>query len=180
MPWNQACRPLLGLAIPHGGRENPLHSLGDTMPGRPRTPTAVLEAKGAFAKNPARGRARSGEPRSTGGLGDPPPYFMIQEPETGFRKAGILRELWREIGATAPWLDAANRGQVETLCRIRYAIRLGEGKLNVNAASQSKLENDLGITQSARSRCNVPSKPPERAVGDWQTLAEEGRRARPN
>ena len=127
-----------------------------------------------------RGRARSGEPKSTGGLGAPPPYFMIQEPEIGFRKAGILRELWYEIGNTAPWLDAANRGQVETLCRIRYAIRLGEGKLNVNAASQSKLENDLGITQSARSRCNVPSKPPERATGEWQTLAEEGRRERPN
>jgi hypothetical protein len=105
---------------------------------------------------------------------------MVEAPNYGFQKAGLLRKLWEEITATAPWLDAANRGQVESLCRIRYAIRFGEGKLNVNIASQSKIENDLGITQSARSRLNVPTKPPARATGEWQELAQEGRRARPN
>jgi hypothetical protein len=141
------------------------------MPGRPRTPTAVLEASGAFAKNPKRGRERAGEPESTGGIGDPPACFSV---------GGELWQLWNEISQTAPWLDAANRGSLESLCRIRYNIRHWVGKLNQNIASQSKLENDLGITQSARSRCNVPSKPPEQAGGEWQELADEGRRARPN
>jgi hypothetical protein len=141
------------------------------MPGRPRTPTAVLEASGAFAKNPKRGRDRHGEPKSTGGVGEPPAVFKAD---------GEYYELWKEISASAPWLDAANRGGLEALCRVRYNIRHAIGKFNANVASQSKLENDLGITQASRSRCNVPSKPPERAGGEWQDLAEEGRRARPN
>lgn len=141
------------------------------MPGRPRTPTAVLEAKGAFAKNPARGRAREGEPKVEQKIGPPPEHFP----------PGSERHCyWLEYVETCHWLDRANRGMLETLCNVRYNLRHSIGKFNANVASQSKLESDLGITQAARGRCNVPSKPPERAVGDWQDIAQEGRRARPN
>ena len=43
--------------------------------GRPRKPTVILEASGAFAKNPDRGRARANEPKPTEPLGDPPKWL---------------------------------------------------------------------------------------------------------
>jgi hypothetical protein len=39
---------------------------------RPRTPTAVLELRGAFKEHPERARERAGEPRPTEPLGEPP------------------------------------------------------------------------------------------------------------
>lgn len=39
---------------------------------RPRTPTNVLKLRGAFKKDPARGREREDEPIVTEPLGEPP------------------------------------------------------------------------------------------------------------
>ncbi len=44
------------------------------MPAR-RKPTAILEATGAFAKNPQRRREREFEPVSNGDVGDPPEHL---------------------------------------------------------------------------------------------------------
>lgn len=43
--------------------------------GTKRTPTALLEARGAFEKNPQRRKERSNEPKPTKPIGDPPAHF---------------------------------------------------------------------------------------------------------
>lgn len=42
---------------------------------RPRKPGNVLELKGAFKRNPARGKARENEPKPNGEIGDPPTHY---------------------------------------------------------------------------------------------------------
>ena len=58
---------------------------------RPRTPTAILQASGAFKKNPQRAREREHEPQYEKGLGEPPPSL-----------SDAAKEVWREV---APRLE---------------------------------------------------------------------------
>jgi len=145
---------------------------------RPRTPTAVLEARGAFIKNPQRARERENEPASPAGLGSPPAAFLIQAPDSGYQEAERLRGIWEEIAHDGPWLDSGNRLGVESLCRITNNIRRGSGKLSQLVLAQAKLLNDLGLTQASRSKVNAPSATSERGASAWQALAEESRRPR--
>lgn len=55
------------------------------MAGRPRKPTAILEASGAFKKDPKRKRARAGEPVFSKGV------------VCGSRLTGAARKLWDDL-----------------------------------------------------------------------------------
>lgn len=68
-----------------------LQQRGGCLVPRPRKPTAVLEANGAFAKNPQRKRARAGEPVDTRPIGEPPAYFDA-----------VHVEAWHEVCAQSP------------------------------------------------------------------------------
>lgn len=59
------------------------------MPAR-RKPTAMLEATGAFQKNPQRRRERANEPTWNGPVGDPPDWFDRH-----------LAQVWSELEAHA-------------------------------------------------------------------------------
>jgi hypothetical protein len=146
---------------------------------RPRTPTAVLAARGSFDKNPQRLRDRENEPESAGSLGEPPPEFMIQEPDTGYQEAERLRKIWYEIAEEGPWISRSSRGTVKTLCRIANQLpRVPLSKLPAFALAEDKLRTSLGLTEASRSRVNAPPKTAESTEGSWQNLAEEGSRPR--
>lgn len=82
--------------------------------GRPRTPTAVLEAKGAFRKDPQRAATRKNEPKPDGVIGNPPDYFD----ETH-------KEIWWELIGEAPKgvLTKADRKQLELTVRLTAKMR---------------------------------------------------------
>lgn len=75
--------------------------------GRPRTPTAVLDARGAFKKDPQ--RKRDGEPVVEESIGAVPT-----------RLAGTEVVAWQEIVSTAPMgvLTKADRVHVEEMSRL--------------------------------------------------------------
>ena len=117
---------------------------------RPRKPTALLEAAGAFRKNPARGRARQNEPRQTEGLGPCPAY--LSKPE---------RACWDRIVEICPEgvLKAADEAAVELAARLWARVRLGEFTAADSAQFKAALQQ-LGMTPAARSM--VTATPPER------------------
>ena len=56
------------------------------MSGRPRKPTAILEASGAFLRHPERRRAREMEPKPSSPLGQPPKRLPREQ-----------KCIWREL-----------------------------------------------------------------------------------
>jgi hypothetical protein len=149
------------------------------LPGRPRTPTAVLEMRGSFGKNPQRRRQRENEPVVERGVGDPPACFMIQAPNVGFQEAERLREIWTEIAAEGPYIARSSRGTVETLCRIKSEIRRlpsGSKRLAQLANTEDKLRSSLGLTEASRSRVDAPKNPEAAGQSALAGLAQETRR----
>jgi hypothetical protein len=65
---------------------------------RPRTPTAVLELRGAFKNHPKQARERAGEPRPTEPLGDLPKRLKPAD-----------KAAWREMQEHGFWLTSADQ-----------------------------------------------------------------------
>lgn len=128
---------------------------GKPRPGR-RTPTAVLEARGAFQEHPSRRKEREGEPVVTAPLGDPPGHMGKAE-----------RECWLEIERTAPpgVLTGADRFLVEMLATLMVEFRAK--RVAMPAAQLAKMMDAMGrigMTPSDRSVIKVApqKKPPSR------------------
>jgi len=120
---------------------------------RPRTPTNVLDLKGAFKHNPDRGRARADEPVPVGELVDPPAE-MPQE----------VVARWREI------VRLAHKGvlcEVDALIveQTAYLLHLlRTEKWNVPAPIMGRYEaclGKLGMTPADRSKVSA-MKPGEK------------------
>jgi hypothetical protein len=111
----------------------------------PRTPTAVLEASGAFKHNPARRRAREGEPLPGGPLGDPPPELP---PE--------VAACWHRIVALAPEgvLCDCDEAIVEQTARLMVMTRSPACKITAYTALRTFLR-ELGLTPASRSLVKV-------------------------
>jgi hypothetical protein len=78
---------------------------------RPRTPTNVLDARGAFKKHPERRRE---DPEPAGELGEPPLYFSAPE-----------LQCWTELVSITPRgvLTARDRWVVEMAARLMAEYR---------------------------------------------------------
>jgi hypothetical protein len=117
---------------------------------RPRKPTAVLELKGSFKKNPARGAERKNEPKPDGEIGEPPVLLGADE-----------QELWRELALVGSWLTAGDRLILEIACRLMVMFR----KNTLDGGGISKLItalSKLGFSPTDRSKVNAPGgKEPE-------------------
>lgn len=117
---------------------------------RPRKPTAVLELKGAFKKDPARGKARANEPVPTGSIGAPPVALAEDE-----------KALWNELAVVGTWLTDADRLMLEIACRLMASFRKNE----LDGGGISKLITSLaklGFSPTDRSKVNAPgAKEPE-------------------
>lgn len=113
---------------------------------RPRTPTAVLEARGAFKKNPQRRKARAGEPKPAGGVGAPPDYLSERR-----------QNIWHELALQAPWLTVSDRVTLEIATSLLSEFRRGRMSneaLNTLLRTTSK----LGLDPSGRAKVSVPQK----------------------
>jgi hypothetical protein len=138
--------------------------------GRPRTPTLILEAKGAFRHDPARGRARENEPRPETGIGDPPADFL--RPESAMA-ARCLR-IWHEFIAHAPpgLLTGNDRVMLATACRTQADIEAGD-RSPARIGQLRGLLNDLGMSPASRSKVSVRKHEPDDKENPWAQLARE-------
>jgi phage terminase small subunit len=129
---------------------------------RPRTPTQILELKGAFKKNPQ--RKRDAEPVPTGPVGDPPVHFD----ETHIAA-------WHELVAMIPSgvLTNADRLIVELTCTLIVSVRTLHTERGDKALLKSCLAT-LGMTPADRSKISVPKQAEEQ--DEFALLAAEARR----
>ena len=135
---------------------------------RPRTPTAVLELKGAFKKDPQRRQTREGEPEANGPIGTPPPNFDEE-----------LIAIWHELVGMVPAkvLATSDRWTVELACRMMQLLRKGAfraAELNILLTCLSR----MGLTPADRSRIAVPQQKEE--IDELAALAAEGKASHVN
>jgi hypothetical protein len=124
---------------------------------RPRTPTALLAAKGAFRKDPARGRARAGEPKPRGKLGPSPSALK-----------GAECACWDRLVELVPAgvLGDCDEPILELTARLWARVKSGRAKSGEFAQFRSCLR-ELGMTPSSRSNVSVPEdKTGEISVAD--------------
>src|ERR1700674_597175 len=117
---------------------------------RNRVSTEVLAAKGAFEKDPARGRARANEPKPVGNLGPVPKHLNARQ-----------KKVWRELEqiATPGVVALSDRWAFELLVCLMTKFR--DGQATAGEAKQiESLLSKMGMTPSDRSRVSV-QKPQE-------------------
>ena len=124
---------------------------------RPRTPTALMEARNSFKAHPE--RRRDSEPSAPGHLGAVPD-----------RLDDIERQAWMEVVTYAPIgvLTAADRHQVEELATLLAESWTERREFQVGKrALLNKMLGQLGMNPSDRSRLSVPK---EKDVNAFSTL----------
>lgn len=112
---------------------------------RPRTPTKLLDARGAFRKHPE--RRRDGEPEVKNALGAAP--YMLNEQEMA---------CWNEIVSYAPVgvLTEADRHAVELAACLLAEFRAD--RAGFAAGKMGRLQSMLGqfgMNPADRSRLNI-------------------------
>ncbi len=119
--------------------------------GRNRTPSNILDLRGAFEKNPQRRRE---EPEVERELGEPPPHFDEAR-----------RAAWAEIVSHAPAgvLTRADRIAVEMLADLltRYRASMapdGEKFTSADRRDLMALLARFGMTAADRSRVAAPKE----------------------
>lgn len=128
--------------------------------GRNRTPTAILERRGAFSSHKNRRDARAGEPVVTKRLGGPPKTCTEEQ-----------KKLWREYAKMVPAGVAtyADRWAVEIVVSVMAKFRAGTIS-GVETAQLMSLLSRFGLTPADRSRvvATVAPKPDD----EWSDLDE--------
>lgn len=112
---------------------------------RPRKPTAALELRGAFKKDPKRGRDRADEPKPTSALGEPPSSFNEE----------VEGPLWREMASEAFWLTGADKFMFEIAVRLMAKHRGGTIDRKEIPQLLAAL-NKLGFGPAERSKIKAP------------------------
>lgn len=119
---------------------------------RPRTPTKILEARGAFVKHPERRRERAQEPVVNEGIGDPPHWLTAEQ-------AVVWTETARVAGT---WLTAADRILLEQFSvNVAFArkVQANPDGVPLDAQAQGVILRQasmLGLSPSDRSKVKVP------------------------
>lgn len=112
---------------------------------RNRTPTSILDAKGAFAKNP--NRARPNEPTTDQPIGNPPSYLSKEE-----------KKIWKErVKQAIPGvLKFSDRTAFELLVRLDNTMRNDRANMKVSEMSLLvSLCSKFAMTPADRSKVNV-------------------------
>lgn len=123
---------------------------------KPRTPSAVLEARGAFDKDPARRRddfeAGAFDP-------EPPKYFSVKQ-----------KAVWAEIVTVLPAtvLQATDRMAVEVAARLIAHFRaLPDADVTASQVAQIRTALAvLGMTPADRSRVSTKKQAPSNPFAD--------------
>jgi hypothetical protein len=137
--------------------------------GRQRKPTSELDRRGAFDKNPERGRERANEPVVTDPLGDPPAEFLRKDS----LHADRLLTAWKDLLSAAQEvkLTRADRIGFELAARLLVICRFGSPK----SSDWNQLERFIakfGLTPADRSRVQGHGKTAEEESDEWGELAE--------
>jgi len=112
---------------------------------RPRTPTNVLELRGAYKKNPQ--KKRKTEPKPLAGVG------KFTEGPTS------LTEIWDEVvSQTVPGvMTISDRLALEMVCRLTAEIRLNPDEISVGKVSAlCGMLGRFGLTPADRSKVTIP------------------------
>lgn len=123
---------------------------------RPRTATNILEAKGAFRKDPQ--RARPNEPKVLSPFPASPPDFL----------AGDECGCWREIVAAAPAgvLTGADVFAVELTARLLAELRRDGSEMPASRLGHLRQQlSRLGLDPSGRASLTV-DQPKENEFAD--------------
>lgn len=137
--------------------------------GRPRKPTSELERRGAFDKDPARGRARKTEPIVLRELGGPPPEFLNDKSPTSIE----LLRCWNDVVAACAevHLTAADTLHVEMTARLLYVCRR-PGAKSGDRNTLNKHLSQLGLNPASRSLVNgIGVKTTEEEANEWEQAA---------
>jgi phage terminase small subunit len=112
---------------------------------RPRTPTAILDARGALAHDSKRYAHRTSEPQPTKPLGSAPAHLTKDQ-----------KKVWRELATTAPAdvLTGCDRWVVESAVMLMSLIRSGNFTTATIAQLRSCLAS-MGMTPADRSRVSA-------------------------
>ena len=109
---------------------------------RPRTPTSILEARGAYLNHPARRADRANEPQPSAPLGPAPRHLTKDQ-----------KKIWKEVVGIAPpgVLMNCDRLTVERCVQLVAKMRAGtlmalEGSQLITCLSK------LGMTPADRSK----------------------------
>ena len=112
---------------------------------RPRKPTNVLEASGAFKKNP--NRARPSEPKVEEPIGKPPMYM-----------AGPAKKIWKEILKLAPngVMTRADSVALELCANLLSEYRNDPAEFSAQKlARMESLLGKFGMNPSDRSKLSI-------------------------
>ncbi len=121
---------------------------------RPRTPTAILVAKGAFDKNPKRARGREHEPRPRGAIGNPPDDLP----------ADVLA-CWHDIVSCAPPGVLTSSDRIAVRSAARLLARENKGAISTGERGQlHRLLDSFGMTPKGRTYINAPNQDEEIAT----------------
>ena len=124
---------------------------------RPRTATAILEARGAFKKDPQRARV---DPEPTGGLRKLPPANLTADQKKAWNRivkvapAGVLMnsdEIMLELAACLLAEFQADPGGMQTARLLRLETQLGK----------------FGLSPSDRARIGVEKSPAPNAFDEF-------------
>lgn len=112
---------------------------------RPRTPTAILDTKGAFIAQP--GRKRTGEPQPVGSIGTAPKHLSDDE-----------KKIWREfVRALPPGVGkSSDRWACSILSRILTPMPIYGSCLWQVTGHRLALPHPLQIRRSARNKADSP------------------------
>jgi hypothetical protein len=112
--------------------------------GRNNTPTAILDAKGAFLVNPQ--RARPDEPKGDRPLGSPPKYLTADEKK-------IWKELAKEILPGVAF--QSDRTAFELLVRLTHKMRTNQMTKTSDMTTLISICSRFAMTPADRSRVSV-------------------------
>jgi hypothetical protein len=113
-----------------------------------KLPASVLEAKGAFDKDPQRRRV---DPETTGEIGEAPVYM------TDSQKA-----VWGEIKSQLPIGVAKSADRIVFEVCVRLVDKMRHHEKGINSSETAQLLNALGrmgMTPADRTKCAVPVTP---------------------
>ena len=114
---------------------------------RPRTPTALLELRGAFKNHPSRLRDRKNEPLVATTLPGPPS-----------RLTPPVASVWRDMQAQAFWLTSADRWLVEIAATLMAGWQADQIK-SADTSMLIGLLGKIGFSPKDRARLNVATRP---------------------
>jgi hypothetical protein len=133
---------------------------------RPRKPTAELELRGAFKKDPQRRRV---DPKTKGPIGNPPPGMGEH-----------MHATWYELIEHSPLnvLKSRDRIILELAVRVLYAIRLSDVPDTALVSQLKGCLSSMGMTPADASKVHAPQEKPANPFAKFAGKASEARAAR--